>query len=315
MVIPTDCRIRICIALVLVGGWGARPAMAEPVYFTSGSAVKTWDPTTGVTSLLATYSDRLLGLNIDTAGNVITATDGGEVVKLEPNGAWSVVCAGLDSPNWVVSYGSTIYVSHRWNRSITKIEPSGEATEFATLPDWITGLADDMRGNLYATSGKKIVRISSSGAVTEVADFTSLFDPRYQYFIEGVTVGRDGTLYAVRNGDVGYVYSVDAQGHISFVGGHSSGLPYAQQVVIDDTNRIFVWHAWSPYVAGSQISVLSANVSSLGGSGFSIGGMALASAAVPEPTASAMLVTAVSALGLAAYLSRVRGDRFIRSRG
>ena len=293
------------VAVIL--GYGIKKAAAEPVYFTSGSSVKTYDSVAGTISLVATYTDSLRDLTFDLSGNIYAVTNGSDIVRLTPQGTWSVIASGLYSPGSIVSYQQNLFVVNQNTPVITKIGPNSEVTDFVTLPQPASSLAADVFGNLYAAGGKKIYKITPNGSVTQAADFTQVFNQfnnEYTY-VGGVAVGGDGLLYAVRNASGGAVYSVNSQGIISLVGTHPLGLIYARQIAVN-ANRLLVLHTWSPYAGYSQISDVIGG-QWIGYSGFQANGIAFASAAVPEPTAATLLATGLLACAIGGHCVGRRG--------
>ena len=309
------CCKRSCRAIALLGLVLVIVAMSsdsipavELLYYTTGSSVRTWDSDAGVHATVSSHSERLGHIFFDRSGSLFAATNSASIVRLSTTGSWSTVVAGLPfQPAYIAGYGDSGPTFASSTGVITKIEQSGDLTDFATIPDGLTGLTCDENGFLFATSGKKVWKVTPSGNVSLFADFTNAGWPTNRYYsIGAITKGANGFLYAARQGDSGLVYSLDQQGSYQVVGGHRDGLISAQQIAVDEAGRAFVWHTWSPFAGSSQISYVPNGVS-FGHSGFSVNGIAFKSAAVPEPGTASLVAAGLSALAISG-IARRRGE-------
>ncbi len=261
-------------------------ASAEPIYYTSGASLETWDSDTGSRTTVATYSERLGAIAFNPAGDLFAiSTVSSGVVRFSETGVWSVLATGLNQPNYLATHGDNglVYVSRFSSGVVTRVDPSGTVTDIATLPEMVTGLACDIDGSLLATGGKRVFRIAADSTVSTVADFSTAGWPTNRFYtIGGITRANDGTFYVARQGENGLLYSLDLQGGWRFVGGHADGLISARQVAVDELGRSFVLHSWSPFAGSSQISCVTTGAD-IGFSGFNVQGIAVQSAVVPEP--------------------------------
>lgn len=303
-------RLRILFAFCAGGlTWGM--ATAEPLYYTSGSSVFTWNSATGVSSPISTYTDRLGRIVFDPAGNLFAVFGGGAggtgIARLSASGSWSVVASDMNQPYYLAGLdrNGALYASRFSSGVITKVEPNGVTSDFATVPEMVSGLVCDDQGTLYATGGRRVFKITASGSVSTFSNLANYSWPA----ASGITRSNDGTLYLARYGNPSFVYSLDQQGTPQFVGAHSSGLPSASQLVVDESNQVFVQHTWSPFAGSSQITCVTTGAS-IGYSGFSAGGIALMSVAVPEPGTAALLTVGVFSLSVI-----VRSRPFVKARG
>jgi hypothetical protein len=208
----------------------------------------------------------------------------------------------------LVTHGNDglLYFNNLNSSVITKIDPSGSISNYAAIPELVTGLACDIDGTLFATGGKKVYRIALDATVSTVADFSNAGWPTNRlYTIGGITRASNGTFYAVRQGDSGLVYSLDLVGGWQMVGGYSSGLYYARQVAVDQAGQASVLHVWSPFAGSSQVSFVP-NGSSIGYSGFQVGGIAFESAAVPEPPGLTLAAICLAVFSVAAFSGQRR---------
>jgi len=309
---PIDRRwVRALLGLLFTGGCTPIPA-AELLYYTSGSSVLTWDVTTGVHTTVSTYSERLGSIFFDQLGNLYAASAGSSaIIQMTPSGSWNNVATDPYYQPWYIAgagMGQPFYASRFSSGIITKIQNSGTISEFVTLPEMVTGLVCDDDGSLYATGGKKVFRVTSSGSVAVFADFTSAGWPTNRtYNASAITRSSSGTLYVAKQGESGAVYSLNDEGGYQYVGSHRDGLISAQQIAVDEAGRAFVWHTWSPFAGYSQISCVSTG-DSFGYSGFSVGGIAFKSAAVPEPATISITSVSVAAIAISG-IARHRGKK------
>lgn len=305
--------VRALLGLLFTGGCAPILA-AELLYYTSGSSVLTWDVTTGVHTTVSTYSERLGSIFFDRMGNLYAApASSSAIIQMKPSGSWSEVATNLYYQPWYIAgsgLGQPFYASRFSSGIITKIQDSGTNTEFVTLPEMILGLTCDTAGNVFATGGKKVYQITPGGSVSVFTDFSNVGDfsdawPNRRYQASAITCSSTGTLYVAKYGEPGAAYRLDIQGNYQYVGTHRDGMYDAQQLAVDDQGRVFVLHTWSPYAGSSQISCVSTG-DSVGYSGFSVGGIAFKSAAVPEPGTVSLIATSLAALAISG-IARRRG--------
>jgi hypothetical protein len=305
--------VRALLGLLFSSGSAALPA-TELLYYTSGSSVLTWDVTTGVHTTVSTYSERLGSIFFDRLGNLYAApASSSAIIQMTPSGSWSNVATDLYYQPWYIAgsgLGQPFYASRFSSGIITKIQDSGTIPEFVTLPEMILGLTCDTEGNVLATGGKKVYQITPSGSVSVFTDFSNAGDfsdawPNRRYQASAITCSSTGTLYVAKYGEPGAVYTLDNQGGAHYVGSHRDGLINAQQIAVDEASRVFVLHTWSPFAGYNQISSVSTG-DSIGYSGFSVGGIAFKSAAVPEPGTVSMISVSVAAIAISG-ISRRRG--------
>lgn len=287
-------------------------ATAEPLYYTSGSSVFTWNSATGVTSRISTYTDPLGRIVFDPAGNLFAVfggvAGGTGIARLTTSGSWSVVASDMNQPYYLAGLDrdGSLYASRFSSGVITKVDSTGATSDFATVPEMVSGLVCDDQGTLYATGGKRVFKITASGSVST---FVNLANYGWSSDVSGITRSNSGTLYVARYGNPSFAYSLDQQGTPQLVGGHSSGLPYASQLAVDESNQVFVQHTWSPFAGSSQITCVTTGAN-IGYSGFSVGGIAAMSVAVPEPGTVALLTLGLFSLGVIG-----RSRTFLKAKG
>lgn len=129
----------------------------------------------GTQSVFATIqSHELLGLAFDGAGNLFVST-GTSILKIAPNGAQSIFAAPVQGV-WPLAFdrSGNLYagVNPIGSSSIVKFAPDGSSSTFVTFPppnSSVVALAFDARGNLFATRGGAILKVSPDGTWTTFA--------------------------------------------------------------------------------------------------------------------------------------------------
>jgi sugar lactone lactonase YvrE len=128
---------------------------------------------TGATSTFASGFKGCAGLAFDLAGNLLVAAYNGNTLERCPPGGkthTSFATAGLKRPVWpaVDSKGRT-YLADYSNNRIAKIDATGKATTFVTLPG-VNAIAIDAADNLWAcTWGGTVAKITPAGVRTTIA--------------------------------------------------------------------------------------------------------------------------------------------------
>jgi YVTN family beta-propeller protein len=130
-----------------------------------------------------------------------------------------------------------LYVSNSGDGTISKIDPSGVATIFATGLNTPRGVAFDASGNLYVAnsiSSGIISKIDTLGNVTTFA--TGLSNPN------GLVFDNSGTLY-VANGGNNTISKIDSGGNVSSfatgLGGGPRGLAFDSSKIKSSPSSIY----------------------------------------------------------------------------
>lgn len=126
-----------------------------------------------------------LGMTFDGAGNLLVS-NGRDILKFTPNGTQSTFASGVEGV-WPLAFDKSgvLYagVNPIGPGSILKFAPDGSRSTFITFPGpslSTTGLAFDLKGNLFARYGSSILKVTPAGTITTVAtggfDYSLAFD-------------------------------------------------------------------------------------------------------------------------------------------
>jgi len=138
------------------------------------------------TGTAASFGYSLDGIAVDASGNVYVSDGSNELIrKITPagvvttfagsgsygyaNGTGTAASFGIPGPLTIDPSGN-IYVSDGYNYDIRKITPAGVVTTYTGgLGNYISGLAADRLGYLYASGSGQVQRISPTGATIKLA--------------------------------------------------------------------------------------------------------------------------------------------------
>ena len=132
--------------------------------------------------VMTTYSNSSIGsggggLVMDTAGTLYASSNAtGEVYKIATNGDVGVFATGFQYPTGLAfSPTSDLYVANQGAGgtipSISLVSPSGAVSLFVDigLTGFVNGLTTDSQGNIYATDGQTIKKITPDRIVSTYA--------------------------------------------------------------------------------------------------------------------------------------------------
>jgi streptogramin lyase len=105
------------------------------------------------------------GVHVDSAGNVwVTEFGAGRVLRLDPNGAETVIASNLDAPNGVIldETRNLLFFTEYFEGRVFRVDPAGGTpTEVVQVGGALDGLELDACGNLYVVDNQndRIYRI------------------------------------------------------------------------------------------------------------------------------------------------------------
>jgi streptogramin lyase len=178
-------------------------------------------------------------VRFDRSGNAYVADEGfnfdGRIFKITPAGERSVLIpspggSGGASPRSLAIDGSgNLYVANNGPslKEIRKYTLNGAfVSVLATLPSFIGEIACDTSGNVYATSGSSLYRVTPAGAVTTVISFNGT--------ARGVTVDPAGNIFVASSEDI--IRKFPPGGGFSVV---ATNVPQAQNLTTDASGNLY----------------------------------------------------------------------------
>ncbi len=266
----------------------AAVARAEPIFFTSRATIYRGESTTGAFSVFATnpYTDRMTSAACDTDGNLISVDNGGQVVRTRLTGESEIIAvvgAGLKD---VTCFGNTLYAaSIEATGTIKTIRTTGEIATLATLPQVILGLAYSRNGDLYANTGDSLYRVTSTGSVSFVRNWTGypLRDLAWLPSGDFLACGSSGIVSISQDPGIAVISPQPYDGR-NGIG--SSLFPYA--LSLDQAGTPAYLQNFSPFNTGSWLMYQGNSLT--GGAGTVYDTVAFQLAAVPEPSTWAMAI-------------------------
>jgi hypothetical protein len=259
---------------------------AELLYYTSGSSIKTWDPSTQAQGHIATYTTRLGALVFDLSGALYIQDIHGSssIARLAPDGSFSTIETDSSVRSLAV-YGETFYGVRPNSQVLSRLNEFGNWENLVGFPEYLSGLACDEKGNIFVSGQTKVFKVHPSGSFSEFADVSSYTT---HSAITAITLSKSGALYVSAINTLsqgwgwGMIYYVDQTGGWHTAGSVPGGMYGPRQVAVSSTEEVVVLHSFSAFATGSQLSEVYSDVT-WGYAGFDIGGIAFRSAAVPEP--------------------------------
>jgi hypothetical protein len=149
--------------------------------------------------------------------NALGEFDGGSFERITPAGSIPTLIISSDYPIAVGQDGGLYYVPYNAQgpRELVRRTADGQRSVVARLPTeandkpmrWVNGIAAGPDGMLYITDNDAVRRIDKNGTVSTFRDAIPTLDcadplpdtPKLPY-LRGLTVARDGTIYAAANG-------------------------------------------------------------------------------------------------------------------
>ena len=177
------------------------------------------------------------GLTFDSKGNLFVTSGFGLISKITNSG---VISAFIDSSRAIqlgdigaiaFDKSDNLYLTNRTNNTIQKITNSGVISTFVnTGTNYASSLAFDAFGNLFASIGGKICKITTNGTI-------SIFASNSGYLLSSGVLAFDskGTLYCTSSGDE--VLKVSNSGLITR---YFKGLSYPSSMAFDDSSNLYV---------------------------------------------------------------------------
>jgi hypothetical protein len=285
---------------------GLVPAHAEPLYFTSGNVVYRADSETRAYSIFTqgvSVYGRFSDAVCDTAGNLIVATSGGAVVRIDENGVSTLLAEVSDSQlERIDCFGTSEFaVTSYGSGVISRVTPTGAVTTWATLFAPVKGLSYDPFGGLYAHTGNSLYYVTRTGSVSFIRDWAG-------YPLKDLARLPDGNLIACGASEP-VIIAIDPavavtspQPYSGRNGIGSSLYPYAISV---NQNGIPAYlQGYSPFNSGS-ILMFDGNWIT-GGAGFVMDTVAFKVTAVPEPSTYTMALAGLGFIGYSMWRRRMR---------
>ncbi len=269
-------------------------ALAEPMYFTSGATIYRAESTTRAYSVFATNpyttSSRMTGAACDTDGNLISVDLNGQVVRTRLTGDSELIALVGDSLKDITCFGNTLFaVSLEESGVIKTVRASGDVATLAELPSTVRGITYSIDGDLYANTGNSLYRVTTSGSVSFVRDWTGypLTDLAWLRSGDFLACGSTGIVSISQDPSIAVV---SPPGYDGRNGIGSSLYPYALSLDQNET-PVYVEN-YSPFNSGSRLMYQGSTVTA----GSVINTVAFQFSAVPEPSTSAMAIAGAAML-------------------
>lgn len=207
------------------------------------------------------------GLEVDAAGNIYAADEGGHIIrKITPQGQVSTIAgtgalgfkngdaltATFNSPIGLAIDGAgNVYVADAGNNLIRKITPQGQVSTLAGSGDkafkdgmgaeaafnFPYDLAIDPNGNLFVTDGSnhRIRKITPAGLVTTLPGDAPSGFAEFS-FPEGIAIDKEGNLF-IADAAGARIYKIDNTGKKSLV---SSDVTLPEGIAVDRAGNLFI---------------------------------------------------------------------------
>lgn len=167
----------------------------------------------GSVSTVATDSEAIFDLAVDTAGNLYASkmdnSGNGTLDKIAPNGAVTTIATGLfslsgiaigpDGTIYVTSYDTTVYDNA--DGVVSKISPTGVVSPLATFDyGGNAGLTVDNSNNVYLTAFNQEFALGSVQKISPAGTVTTLVSANLE-FPCGIVRDNAGNFYVVQTND------------------------------------------------------------------------------------------------------------------
>jgi sugar lactone lactonase YvrE len=142
------------------------------LYLSSGDKLSTMAVDGAVSTFYAnTGSTSLSGIAVRPDGAIsIASRDDGRVMTLDAGARVIANYPGLRSPQGLmIDSGGNVYVSNPGLNNVLRISPDGKQSEIFSTGTKFRNLVSDSFGQIYATGGNSVYRLSSTGTSSKVA--------------------------------------------------------------------------------------------------------------------------------------------------